>query len=61
VLGPEDRALAHSVGRVDGVVAGVDNRRMLHAGILADPLSCGLDSCPPERQSNFCRVSPRIS
>jgi hypothetical protein len=38
VLRPKNRALAHSVGRVDGVVARLDNRRMLHAVILADPL-----------------------
>src|SRR5262245_63291800 len=36
VLGPEYRALAHSLGRVDGVVARVDDGRMLHALILAD-------------------------
>src|SRR5688572_21879794 len=30
VLGPEDRALAHPVGRVDGVVAWLDRSRMVH-------------------------------
>ena len=30
VLGPEDRALAHSVRRVDGVVAWLDRSRMFH-------------------------------